>query len=188
MEITKESLRLRFSGMETDDLVELREGGTRSDDAMDVIESILTDRGVSFSTRTEIDQRLANQQSDLTDTYASIDSRIGAQLIDTLIVIVIALFLDVLVGFLMSIAVAFIYLLFQDGLPRGQSLGKRFLKIAVVNKSNGKNCSYWKSFVRNIILWVLGIFDWLFIFSKSRQRLGDKAANTIVLNMSSRSE
>jgi len=183
MEITKESLRQKFTVMETDELVALRDSGTRSDDAMDVIESILSGRGVSFSTRNEIVDRLADEQFNFTGTYASIGSRLVAQLLDTLLVLIIAVPLALFVGPLVGLAVFYIYLLFQDGLPKGQSLGKRFLKIAVVDKSTGKNCTYWKSFIRNIILMIFSIIDCLFIFSKSRQRLGDNVANTIVIKM-----
>jgi len=187
MEVTKASLRQRFSSMETDELVALHDDGSRSDDAMDVIESILTDRGVSYSTRNEIVDRLADEQKKLTDSYARIGTRLAAQVIDTILVLVIAIPLAMFVGPLTGLAVFIIYLLFQDGLPKGQSLGKRLLKIAVVDKSTGKKCTFWKSFVRNIILAVLGIFDWVFIFTESRQRLGDKAASTIVITQQSRS-
>jgi uncharacterized RDD family membrane protein YckC len=35
--------------------------------------------------------------------------------------------------------------------------------------------------VRNILLSILGPIDWIFIFGERRQRLGDKAAGTIVV-------
>jgi uncharacterized RDD family membrane protein YckC len=54
------------------------------------------------------------------------------------------------------------------------------MKTAVVNASNGSPCSYCQSFLRNIFQ-VFGFFDWLFVFGKKRQRLGDIAAGTIVV-------
>ena len=38
-----------------------------------------------------------------------------------------------------------------------------------------------QSFVRNVIQALLGPIDWIFIFGERRQRLGDKAAGTIVI-------
>ena len=76
-----------------------------------------------------------------------------------------------------------IYVLLADGLPGGQSFGKRINNTAVVDAETGAPCTFGQSFVRNIILTVLGIIDWLFIFGKKRQRLGDKAAGTVVVKV-----
>src|SRR2546422_1467195 len=59
----------------------------------------------------------------------------------------------------------FLYILFADGLSKGQSWGKRVMKTAVVDATNGMPCTFSKSFVRNILMF-LGIFDWAFIFGK----------------------
>jgi uncharacterized RDD family membrane protein YckC len=75
-----------------------------------------------------------------------------------------------------------VYILFADGLKKGQSLGKRAMGTAVVDATYGTPCTFWKSFVRNICMF-LGIFDAVFIFGKKRQRLGDRAANTIVIKL-----
>src|SRR5262245_10864370 len=80
-----------------------------------------------------------------------------------------------------GIAFAFFYILFADGFSGGQSFGKRAMKTAVVDASTGQPCTFFKSFLRNILLSLLGIIDWIFIFGKKRQRLGDMAANTIVI-------
>ena len=37
--------------------------------------------------------------------------------------------------------------------------------------------------MRNFLLALLGIIDWIFIFGDTRQRLGDMAANTIVVRL-----
>ncbi len=83
------------------------------------------------------------------------------------------------------IAAAFLfamsYTLFSDGLPGGQSLAKRMVGIRVVSAESGAPCTYWQSFVRNVIQALLGPIDWIFIFGERRQRLGDKAAGTIVI-------
>jgi uncharacterized RDD family membrane protein YckC len=74
------------------------------------------------------------------------------------------------------------YLLFSDGLGDGQSFGKKMVKIAVIDKTTGRPCGYGRSFVRNIAR-VFGLFDWIFMVGERRQRLGDKAANTIVVRL-----
>jgi uncharacterized RDD family membrane protein YckC len=65
----------------------------------------------------------------------------------------------------------------------GQSYGKRIMKIAVVNASSGQPCTFLSSFVRNLLLFLLGIIDWVFIFGKKRQRLDDMLANTMVVKV-----
>ena len=74
------------------------------------------------------------------------------------------------------------YLLFSDGLGEGQSFGKKLVKIAVVDQSTGAPCTYGGSLLRNLVR-MLGVFDWAFVFGERRQRLGDKAANTIVVRL-----
>ena len=73
------------------------------------------------------------------------------------------------------------YLFLADAQPGGQSFGKRMLDIAVVDERTGLPCTAWQSFVRNLLLSVLGFVDWVFIFGERRQRLGDIAAGTIVV-------
>jgi uncharacterized RDD family membrane protein YckC len=73
------------------------------------------------------------------------------------------------------------YVLFADGLPGGQSLGKRINNTAVIDAVTGEPCTFGQSLVRNSILTVLGVIDWVFIFGTKRQRLGDRAAHTIVV-------
>lgn len=96
---------------------------------------------------------------------------------------------------------ALLYLWLADGLKNGQSCGKRLLKTSVIDATTGAPCTYAKSFIRNGLLfaplvlrfvisgalWLrlplsfLGLADVLFIFGEKRQRLGDKLANTIVI-------
>jgi uncharacterized RDD family membrane protein YckC len=78
------------------------------------------------------------------------------------------------------------YILFADGLPGGQSLGKRLLRTAVIQERTGQPCGWWRSFVRNFMLALLGPLDWVFVFGKRRQRLGDMAAGTIVVALGAR--
>jgi uncharacterized RDD family membrane protein YckC len=52
--------------------------------------------------------------------------------------------------FIGGIVVAAVYLLLKDGLPRGQSLGSRLAKIAVVDQKTGAPCTFRQSFIRNL--------------------------------------
>lgn len=76
------------------------------------------------------------------------------------------------------------YYFFADGLAGGQSYGKRWMGIRVVDDRSGKPCSFGQSFLRNLLLAILGPIDWVFIFGERHQRLGDKAAHTFVLTKS----
>lgn len=77
------------------------------------------------------------------------------------------------------------YFLFADALPGGRSFGKALLGIAVIDQRTGVPCSAGQSFVRNLLLSACGFFDWIFIFGERRQRLGDMAAQTIVVELAS---
>jgi hypothetical protein len=85
------------------------------------------------------------------------------------------------VAFSAGLAFAVLYVLFADGLPNGQSYGKRLVKTAVIDAASKAPCSSWQSFVRNLTLVILGVIDWVFIFGTRRQRLGDKLARTVVI-------
>ena len=121
---------------------------------------------------------------------ASLPQRLAAQFLDGLVasVPVIAAFLVTFVldraGIVLIVITcifAFLYTLLADGLEGGQSYGKRMVDIRVVSMHTGAPCSFGQSFVRNLLLMILGPIDWIFIFGDRRQRLGDKAAGTIVI-------
>jgi uncharacterized RDD family membrane protein YckC len=73
------------------------------------------------------------------------------------------------------------YYLFADGLHGGQSFAKQWLGMQVVDAKSGAPCTFGQSLIRNFLLAVLGPIDWIFIFGDKHQRLGDKAAGTIVI-------
>ena len=123
---------------------------------------------------------------------ASRGERLVGQLLDSLVglfaiavALVVASLMDTLgtVLFFASLLFAILYVFLADGLEGGQSYGKRMLGIAVVDATTGEPCTFGKSFIRNFLLAILGVIDWVFIFGKKRQRLGDKAANTIVIKL-----
>jgi uncharacterized RDD family membrane protein YckC len=117
-------------------------------------------------------QRLAGQCID--GLVAAVPVLVGAAITALLSRVGIAL---ILVGILFAI----LYHLLADGLEGGQSLGKRLVGIRVVSERTGAPCTFGQSFLRNLVLTLLGPIDWIFIFGDKRQRLGDKAAGTIVV-------
>lgn len=121
---------------------------------------------------------------------ASPGRRYVGELIDSLIsAIILMLFLSLgnsiglyqdITGWSASL-IAASYFLLSDGLPRGQSLGKKLLGISVIDSVTGENCSLKQSLFRNLLSPLLGIIDAFFILGKKRQRIGDKLAKTVVI-------
>jgi uncharacterized RDD family membrane protein YckC len=117
---------------------------------------------------------------------ASMGDRFTAQFIDALIALVAGAFMYFVATAIglpleLCILVWLAYLLFCDGLPGGQSIGKRFTKSSVVHVETGRPCSYWQSCLRNACLIFLGLLDLVFIIGKQRRRLGDFLASTRVV-------
>jgi len=124
---------------------------------------------------------------------ASLSDRLFGQILDSLVAVAafavafLLYFLSPTLGGLavvLAVLFAIVYILFADGLEGGQSYGKRIVHTACVDATTGAPCTFWQSFIRNLLLALLGLIDWIFIFGKKRQRLGDKAANTIVVKTS----
>jgi len=134
---------------------------------------------------------------------ASLGSRIGAYLIDMLIMIVLVILIvgiiiasvqasalaDDLAGLLIlgCFLVPFGYFILLEGpLGKGMTIGKRALNLRVVKKDQSM-VGYGASFGRNVLriidmlpfLYILGII--LISDSDLNQRLGDMAAGTIVI-------
>jgi uncharacterized RDD family membrane protein YckC len=143
--------------------------------------SLRCDCGYDFRTGTIPDALAGDNHLPL----ASLGDRVAGQFFDT-IVAYGGLFLGGHITRSLGITSApavvlfVLYLLFADGLGRGQSLGKKLMNTAVVDEKTGAACSFGTSFLRNAVM-LLGVLDWGFIFGVRRQRLGDKAASTIVV-------
>ncbi|TAJ11668.1 RDD family protein [Marinilabiliaceae bacterium JC017] len=82
------------------------------------------------------------------------------------------------------------YCLFKDGMRNGQSIGKRVVHLQVVSTMDGTACSYSKSAGRNAMIMLLNLVPlvgWLIepllvLIDPEARRVGDKAANTMVVN------
>jgi|688.fasta_scaffold1134676_1 uncharacterized RDD family membrane protein YckC len=145
-----------------------------------------------------------NQISECVDTAVSLDAnavrlanrgyRLFANIID--LVVTYALFVgpplvfdlvlkkeipDVFI--IASLISAPLYYLLNDGLPNGQSLGKKLFRIQVIDEKTGEPCQIGRSFLRNLpmVIPLINLFDVMFIFGEKRKRLGDYWAGTIVV-------
>ena len=75
-------------------------------------------------------------------------------------------------------------LFFLDGVKKGGGFGKRLLSLQIVRLKDGAPGNFKDAFIRRFS----GIFqpiDWLFALGKERQRMGDKLAKTVVVQLDS---
>jgi len=124
---------------------------------------------------------------------ASISRRFIAKVIDCVIAVliffIVKVIADALSAYITGITpsarivsaglIAFVYVLFADALPNGQSIGKRLLSIAAVDRKTFLGCTVSQSVIRNAS--AMFIIDGVWIFLESRTRLGDMRAKTIVI-------
>jgi uncharacterized RDD family membrane protein YckC len=124
-------------------------------------------------------------------TLAPRSQRLLGQMLDGVVgiapligVVLISSFGDTVTSalYMASFLWALFYYFLADGLPSGQSIGKKWLGMRVVGLDGQTPCTFGQSFVRNLLLAILGPIDWIFIFGEQHQRLGDKAAGTFVLS------
>jgi uncharacterized RDD family membrane protein YckC len=118
---------------------------------------------------------------------ASIGQRFTSQFVDDLVALsvgVISYFAAKELGLPLQLAfLGFMsYVLLCDGLPGGQSLGKRLTRTAVVHAATGEPCRYWQSVLRNLAM-MLGVIDAVFLLGSQRRRLGDYMAGTKVVRL-----
>ncbi len=122
--------------------------------------------------------------------YAGVGLRFLAYLIDAIIIGVVAAILSFLFrgapgfsGFLIAI-IAFGYFIVMEA-TQGATLGKMALGLRVV-KTNGAPITWTDSIIRNLLRIIDGLFAYLvgailIWTSPLKQRLGDRAANTVVV-------
>ncbi len=78
-------------------------------------------------------------------------------------------------------------LFFIDGFRNGQGIGKKLLSLQVVRLKDGKPCTFKDAFLRRFA-GLLQPLDFFWSFGKKRQRLGDKFAETVVVEFESELE
>ena len=123
---------------------------------------------------------------------ASLGDRLLAQIVDGVIALTPLLIARLVLGQVEFMAdpatlagglFALFYLWFADGFSNGQSWGKRVVNTAVVDSTTGEPCGFGQSLMRNIMLSLLGPIDCIFIFGRTRRRLGDFVAGTEVIEL-----
>ena len=75
-------------------------------------------------------------------------------------------------------------ILLMDGVKKGGGFGKRLMSLQIIRLKDGQPANLKDAFVRRFA----GLFqpiDWLFLAGKERQRMGDKLAKTIVVQLDS---
>ncbi len=185
MEINKEQLAENFKLKETSELLRIY-ANDLTDIARAVLHQELLIRDIS-------EEKLQNQRI-VTEHSSSADlktqginatpiERFIARTIDTLIVYLLIFIAskDVIPAAIPGVAAA-LYLLLQDSIFYGKSLGKFIVGITVLRENSNQTCTFWQSIVRNCFLWILGIIDLLLMMGKKKQRIGDWAARTTVIN------
>jgi uncharacterized RDD family membrane protein YckC len=134
--------------------------------------------------------------------YASWGSRVGAYLLDSLIIvvplvvlIVVAVALDVwalvAIGYLGTLVVPFFYFTYFHGRASGQTPGKRALGIRVVSDDTGHSIGHGRAFGRYAITvlfaWVLFlplVLDYLWpLWDSKNQTLHDKVVSSVVVRV-----
>jgi len=96
---------------------------------------------------------------------------------------------------IVGLILALIPLAFQmlkDGFGQGQSPGKKVMKLMVIDLDTNMPCTKQKSFLRNIILLLMALVPVvgsliepiMVLATKDGRRLGDRAANTMVIEKS----
>jgi uncharacterized RDD family membrane protein YckC len=195
-----EMLKANYENMHTDILIETKLKGGLTEVAQKLLEEELQKRNVSE--KDESDYKTSDVANIKPEDFAegitlgnlaSTGSRYVAQFVDQVIAVLIVMAVSFLIG-IIGLNTAFglvlvvssyaAYILMNDAMPNGQSIGKKLLSIKVINKESGKNCSLSESFLRNIttVIPFLAVIDALLIFGVKKQRMGDKIANTLVVN------
>ena len=83
-------------------------------------------------------------------------------------------------SYILSMALWVFGLFFIDGFRNGQGIGKKLLSLQVVRLKDGKPCTFKDAFIRRFA-GLLQPLDFFWSFGSKRQRLGDKFAETVVV-------
>lgn len=88
---------------------------------------------------------------------------------------------------LFSAALWIFGLFFMDGFRKGQGIGKKLLSLQVLRLKDGKPCTFKDAFLRRFS-GIFQPFDLLWFLGKKQQRLGDKFAETVVVEFEPKPE
>jgi uncharacterized RDD family membrane protein YckC len=154
----------------------------------------------------EAAQREAGERpSEVAAAYASWGRRLGAYLLDTVILVVPLLLVIVavfvadpgedsaawylaVVAYVALIVLPFVYFTFFHGDARGQTPGKRLVGIRVVSDATGNRIGYGRAFGRYVMTVVFGllvipwVLDYLWpLWDRKNQALHDKIVGSVVV-------
>jgi uncharacterized RDD family membrane protein YckC len=139
--------------------------------------------------------------------YASWLSRVGAYLLDTLILLIpLGIILGIIfavdpddssgawivlgLAYVITLVLPFVYFTVLQGNERGQTYGKRAAGIRVVSEQTGESIGYGRAFGRYAIMVVFGLFflpivlDYLWpLWDAKNQALHDKVVGSIVVRV-----
>jgi uncharacterized RDD family membrane protein YckC len=140
--------------------------------------------------------------------YASWGRRVGAYLLDALVIavpfiviIVIALLAGnpeeddgtwgiIGIAYLLTIVAPFIYFTVMHGRESGQTLGKSWVGIRVADDSTGRSIGYGRAFGRyaiTFVFWLIvipAILDYLWpLWDRKKQALHDKVVGSVVVRV-----
>lgn len=185
MEINKEQLAANFNSKETNELLRIY-ANDLTDIAREILHHELLSRGISeekLQSKLNPAEHKNNPSFKTQGVNATPSERFIARLIDTSILCLLVFIAskNIIPTVIPSIAAA-LYLLLQDSLFYGKSIGKFIIGITVLKENTNQTCTFWQSIVRNCFLWFLGIIDLLLMMGKKKQRIGDWAARTTVIN------
>jgi uncharacterized RDD family membrane protein YckC len=165
VKINETTLREHYAALSSEQLLELHGRGTLTAQATQVLSAVLDERGVSVALRADVagaaqaDRAARARELQLLEYLrASWRARLLARFIDTAIVVAGFVAAGVLLaqgstGFgLLLLAPSVLYFMFADSLPKGQSLGKRVVDIAVVDGESLEPCTPLQAVQRNKIM------------------------------------
>lgn len=185
MEINKEQLAANFNSKETSELIRIY-ANDLTDIAREILHQELLSRGVSEEKLQS--KRDSTEHKHITDfkvqgVNATPSERLIARTIDTLIILLLVFIANKnIIPAVIPGVIAALYLLLQDSIFYGKSIGKFIIGITVLKENTNQTCTFWQSIVRNCFLWFLGVIDLLLMMGKKKQRIGDWAARTTVIN------
>ena len=153
------------------------------------------------------EREAAASPTEIRSDYSSWGRRVGAYLLDTIVLVVPLVVIVIIalaagnpddeddnswavvgIAYLLTLVLPFVYYTVMHGRASGQTLGKKWLGIAVQEDSAGGSIGYGRAFGRYAIIFVLALFilpillDYLWpLWDKKNQALHDKVVGSILV-------